>query len=228
MGNRKQNPLWFEHGRRAWKHFDDAMELAQDGRMNEAREELRVADYNGSDAGRQDEIVALVAVELTWLPDEDLSRFGTEYHRARMKGASRAQMRASLNEAFEPLSQMANQIRYGRRENVDPATAAVISGAIGATTMTTIQTLADNPQNRFTVAQVGTEVVVIKGMRKGEALNAAESVVGAVAVRETAMTFDTRHEAYSYAEEELGAVTRDLGMVENPADVRAIKRRVLR
>jgi len=117
--------------------------------------------------------------------------------------------------------------RRKRRENLDPATAAAITGAIGATTMTTIQTMADNPKQRFVAAQVGPEVVVAKG-RKADALDYAEGVVGASANRMTARTFDTRGAAEEYAQRTWGPVTRQLGMVCNPADVPAIKRRLLR
>jgi hypothetical protein len=117
-----------------------------------------------------------------------------------------------------------------RTENVGLGAAAAITGAVTSATMSTaVSSLMDNPRTRFMVAQVGNEIVVVKGMRKPAALSAAEEAVGGRANRTTARTFDTRQQAYRYAQEQLGAsVTRDLGYVTNPGEIRRIKRRCLR
>jgi hypothetical protein len=135
---------------------------------------------------------------------------------------------------YPALERMESELRAARRagprarhENLDPTTAAVVASAIGATTTTTIQGLASNPRVRFLAAPVGAEVVVVKGMRKADALDLVEQEVGSVD-RGRSRTFDTRKAAFAYANGHWGPVTRELGPPRSNPKTRAIKRRVLR
>jgi len=217
---RESNPWALRHGRRARERLNRAYELVRSNELARAREELVLArdDFNDArDPGPYRHVARVLDMD-----DGDLRRHAKLYFDLKrafpggLNDAARWSMSVNMNRA------------RGRSPNVDPGTAAVVTGAIGATTMSTIQAMANNPSVRYTAVRSGDAVAIVRGGGKMAAMARLEGLTGVGADRGTARTFDTKREAMQYARLHLGEPTLGLDLTPSPEEIRAIKRRVLR